>query len=421
MADFNNLFSIEDTQTLGNLEAAEAFLSGDPITDTEGIKSLEDVKKEAEAKKKAEEEAKRKAKEKAEKEKREGTKTETEDKVEDAPVDPFAARFEDEEKGEDELTEEDLKEEEEEEDTEKEEGKDKSKEKEDNQFELLSKDLFKLGVFTEQEGEEKIETPEQLLSRFQMEGQMKATQWLDGFLSQFGDDRREMFEAIYINGVDPADYVPVFNEVQNFKGMDLTNEDNQKKVFREFYKRIGMDPEKVEKRLQKTIDYGELEDEVTDLHEKIVSEDDATLQELSTQKKAQTDQKKKLDDEYKVGLQKILNEGLKAREFKGVPITEKKAREAYDFLYTPKYKTANGQLLTDFDKFILETRKPENLEQRVLLALLKLDNFSFSAIEKKAVSKETNQLFTSLAQKVTKDKSRVQKNVKSSSTPWMDL
>lgn len=399
---------IEETQILGDYESAEAFLSGGEgiVTDDEGIEEV--------GKEKSKEKVDPKKATKKPIVKKVEVETEEEEEEEEE-VDPLGEKVEDDEEDEEEeegegdkdtkkkKEEEEANEDDEEEETE--EGKKAGKEK-GNNFEQLAADLFRLGVFTQQEEEIEIKAGEDLLKRFQLQGQLNATSWLDNFLGRFGDDRKELFDAIFINGVNPKTYLPVYNQVEEMESLDLTNVDNQKSVFREFYKRAGLKPETIEKNLSKALDYGDLEDTITELHEQIVEQDKQSLEDQKIEEARVEANKKRADVEYKTNLQKVLGEKLKAREVKGIPITEQRVREVIDFLHTPKYKAANGQLLTDFDKFILESRKPENIENRIIIALLKMDNFDFSKIEKKGVSKETNELFTSLAQKVTKQKSR---------------
>lgn len=396
-------FGVKDTRVVGDYNAAEEFLSFDEDAlpgDADNLKTIKEAELE-EAKKKAEAEKKKAA-----------ATTETEEEEE---IDDILGELEDKKEPKEEVKDavvEDKKEE----DT-KEEEEDKG-----NSYEELAKDLLRLGVFSAKENEVPAKTGQELLARFQEEGQLRATQWLDDFLTSNGDENRDLFDAIFIKGVSPAEYLPVYNEVQKFEGMDLTIEDNQKRVYREFYKRVGMDEDKVEKRLQKTIDYGDLESEVPDLHEKIVSQDKDRLLEMEQESQIQKANVKKADAEYKNGIQKILSEAVKTKEFKGMPVTEKRAREAFDFIYTPKYKTPNGQLLTEFDKFVLESKRPENLEQRLILAFLKLDNFDFKNIKKQAISEESKELFNSLASKVTKDKTRATKtNEKESGSVWSNL
>jgi hypothetical protein len=394
-------FGIVDTSVMGNVKAVDAFLSDTVLPDDD--KELEDVdeeekpptKKEAVAKKAKETPSKSVVK-----------------KVED-PLKKTAEEILFEEK--DEEDEEDKEEEEKEEKDE-----DKEESKEGNDFETLSKDLISLGVFTQEEDEALPKTGPELLAKFNAEKQKGATQWLDGFLGRFGDDRKDLFEAIFVNGVDPQEYLPVFAEVQNLESLDLSKEENQERVYREFYRRLKFSPENIDKKLQKAKDYGDLEEESKNYHAQIVAQDKEVLADQEASRAAKIQADARADAEYKSSIQKVLQDKLKTKEFNGIPLTPDLVNKAFDLLYTKRYKTADGQLLTEFDKFILETKRPENLEKRIQLALLKLTDFDFSKIAKRAVSKETNELFNQFAQQKAK-KSTAVKEKATQARDWLQL
>lgn len=283
-----------------------------------------------------------------------------------------------------------------------------------NQFEVLSKELYKANVFTAEEGEDPIiaKTPEEFLSLFQEEKRKGGMDWVENFLGNFGDDRKELFQAIYVDGVDPKDYLPVYNHIQDFASIDLSVETNQEKVVREYYTRLNWSEDKIDSKIKKLKDYSDLEDEALTIHPQIIEQDKRSLEDIQTKSQEKLKFQAQQDEEYKNSLAKILDEKSKQKQVDGLPLNEATKKQVFDYLYLKKWKTPDGQLLTDFDKFILETKKPENLEQRVKIALLKLNNFDFSKIEKKAVSKESNTLFAELAQK------RVKKRVTPKTTNW---
>lgn len=283
-----------------------------------------------------------------------------------------------------------------------------------NQFEVLSKELYKANVFTAEEGEDPIiaKTPEEFLTLFQEEKRKGGMDWVENFLGNFGDDRKELFQAIYVDGVDPKDYLPVYNHIQDFANIDLSVETNQEKVVREYYSRLNWSEDKIESKIKKLKDYSDLEDEALTIHPQIIEQDKRSLEDIQTKSQEKLKFQAQQDEEYKNSLAKILDEKSKQKQLDGLPLNEATKKQVFDYLYVKRWKTPDGQLLTDFDKFILETKKSENLEQRVKIALLKLNNFDFSKIEKKAVSKESNTLFAELAQK------RVKKRIAPKTTNW---
>lgn len=96
----------------------------------------------------------------------------------------------------------------------------------------------------------------------------------------------------------------------------------------------------------------------------------------------------------------------------------KKQKKVFDYLYTKKWKTPSGELLTDWDKFVLETKNPENIAKRVKMALLALNDFDFSSIKKTAITGKSSELFSKLAIKDAKQ-SNTKKQVDNSA--WANI
>jgi len=386
---------IQDSEVFGNLTDAEAFLSGAVTTDPKDLKKKEEEDDEEEEKKAPVEKKKEPLKK----------KEETVDSTK------LAEEF---------LGEEDEEEEEEKQEEKKAEEEDDDKKEEVNQFEALSKELYNIGVFSADEGEEaKIaKTPEEFLELFNQEKQKGATTWLENFLGRFGEDYRQMFDAVFVDGANPKEYIATFNEIESLQNLSITEESAQEKVVRVFYKQSGWSDEKIQAKIDKLKSYGDLEEEATTLHPLLVEKEKEKLTTIAEKAAAETQRRAALDEEYKQSITKILQDKLKEKNLDGLPLDEKKAQKAYDYLYTKKWKTPSGELLTDFDKFILDSKRPENIQLRTKIALLALDNFDFSKIEKKAVSKESNSLFSTLVQKKEKKSNKLPT---SNSNVWANL
>lgn len=406
-----NLGEVE-TSELESYEAAEKFLAGDGSD----IKDIKEEEKEEEKKEEQKPEDKKKPKETPE-------QKAAKEKLAKVKEDPLGEIEEEEEEKE----EEDKKKPEakKKEETEEEEEQETEEKKEDklNQFEAFSKDLIKIGALSDlEEGEKLPATPEEFLKKFNEDRQRGAIQWLDSFLAKFGDDRRQMFEAVFINGADPKDYLSAFSEMESYDGLDITDENNQKSVFREFYRRLGWEEPDIEKKLQKTIDYGDLETDTKKYYDQIVKQDRERLEDIERQAEERQQTQKRLDEQYKISVQNALNEGLKAKEINGVALNDQAARKAFDFLYTKKYKLPDGQLLTEFDKFVLDSKKPENIQKRLLIALLHENNFDFSSIKKKGVTEQTNSIFETVQRKTAKkNRETTKEKTPNSSEKWFSL
>jgi hypothetical protein len=274
-------------------------------------------------------------------------------------------------------------------------------------FVSLSKDLFKLGVFTQDDDEEDvvIETPEQFLEKFNAEKKKGAIEIVDNFIGQFGEDYQKAFDAIFVKGADPKDYFGVYNNVVNFAELDLSNEDNQVRVIKQALTDQGFDTEDVTTEIERLRNYGDLETVASKHHKVLVKKEAAKLQQIEQQAEQQLQQKAMIRNQYIQNVQSVLQDKLKTKEFDGIPLNPKLASELQDFLLVDKYKTPSGETLTDFDKTILELKRPENHATKVklglLLKILEKDP-TLSTIQRTGVTKKSTQLFEEVARQTSK-------------------
>jgi hypothetical protein len=274
-------------------------------------------------------------------------------------------------------------------------------------FVSLSKDLFKLGVFTKDDEEDDvvIETPEQFLEKFNSEKKKGAIEIVDNFIGQFGEDYQKAFDAIFVKGVDPKDYFGVYNNVVNFAELDLSNEDNQVRVIKQALADQGFDSDDITTEVERLRNYGDLETVASKHHKVLVKKEAAKLQQMEQLAEQQLQQKAMIRNQYIQNVQSVLQDRLKAKEFDGIPLNPKLASELQDFLLVDKYRTPSGETLTDFDKTILELKRPENHALKVkvglLLKILEKDP-TLSTIQRTGVTKKSTQLFEEVARQTSK-------------------
>ena len=290
-----------------------------------------------------------------------------------------------------------------------------------SQFTALSNDLFKLGVFSKDEDEEDIliDTPEAFLERFQAEKKKGAIEIVDNFIGQFGEDYQKAFDAIFVKGVDPKDYFGTFNQIQSFADMDLTQESNQVSVIRQALTDQGFEKEDVDTEVERLKNYGDLENVATKHHKVLIKKEAAKLQQIEQQRETQLQQQQAIKQQYYQNVNTVLQEKIKAKEFDGIPINPKLAGELQDFLVTDKYKTSSGETLTDFDRTILELKRPENHATKVKLALIMKimeKDPTLSTIQKTGITKKSNELFGEVARQA--QKSSVKSKPTAKSTSW---
>lgn len=279
---------------------------------------------------------------------------------------------------------------------------------EGTQFTALANDLYKLGVFTdEDEDQEPITTAEDFLERFNAEKKKGAAEIVENFIGQFGEDYQEAFDAIFVKGVNPKDYFGTYNQVVNFAEMDLSDEGNQVRIMKQALANQGFDSEDIETEVERLKNYGDLESVATKHHKVLVKKEAAKLQQMEAKAEQELQQKQAVKNQYINNVQSILQDKVKAKEFDGIPINPKLATELQDFLLVDKWKTPTGETLTDFDRAILDMKRPENHEMKVkvglLLKMLEKDP-TLSTIQRTGVTKKSNQLFGEVARQVTKAK-----------------
>ena len=296
-------------------------------------------------------------------------------------------------------------------------------EEEFNQFEAFSKGLFDLGAFSKEEGEEITipKTGEEFLSLFNEQSGKRAESIISDFLSKFGDDYRDAFDNIFVNGVNPKDYYQTYNAIQNFSELDLSTENNQEKVVRQALTDLGYEEEDVASEIERLKNYGDLETAAGKHHKVLIKKEQQKLAQLKEQKQAQLEQQQSIKTQFATNVTNVLQDKLKTKDFDGIPITPQLAKDVQDMLLTEKWKTSSGEPLTDFDVEILNLKKPENHATKAKLALLLRilkDDPTLSSIRKSAITKTSNVLFD----EVVRQKPSAAKQSQSSSSPaWTRL
>ena len=290
------------------------------------------------------------------------------------------------------------------------------------QFSALSNDLFKLGVFTKEDDEDEapITTPEEFLERFNAEKKKGASEIVENFIGQFGEDYQNAFDAIFVKGVDPKEYFGTYNQVVNFAEMDLSQEANQIAIMRQALTDQGFDLEDVGTEIERLQNYGDLESVATKHHKVLVKKEAGKLQSMQQKAEQEQIQKQHIKQQYIKNVQDVLQDKLKAKEFDGIPLNPKLVNELQDFLLVDKWKTPSGETLSDFDRTILDLKRPENHSTKVkvalLLKILEKDP-TLSTIQKTGVSKQTNQLFSEVARQKTTSKTGTT-GTKSTGSSW---
>lgn len=296
-----------------------------------------------------------------------------------------------------------------EEDTTEEEGEDE----EESPYTIIAKELLTHGVFIPQvdeagnEIEIDINTPQELLARFQLDSRKAAGATIDRYLSRFGDDYVDMFTNVFEKGVPPQEYLSRYTKIENLKELDLTSEDNQERVVRELYRAEGRSAEYIDKKMLQHKNYNDLADEATEAQKVLIQREATAIEQAAAAKQAEIQRKQQIRNEYVSSMNRIISEKMKAKEFDGIPVDPKFAERIYGYITQIKFQTKDKEELTEFDKDIIDLARPENHELKVKIAMLlqlAKEDPKLTKLAKKAVSKESNDLFKGLQKQGLKTK-----------------
>lgn len=291
-------------------------------------------------------------------------------------------------------------------------------EEEANVYSTIAQEMLNHGIFTpetDDQGNElelDIDTPEKLLAKFEQDSRKRVADVIDKFLARYGDDYKDMFDNVFVKGVSPAEYLGRYTKIENLSKLDLTNEDNQERVVRELYRTEGRSSEYIEKRILQHKNYSDLADEATEAQRILIDREKKANEDSANQKQAEITRRQQIRNDYVTSVNKIITEKLKTKDFDGIPIDRKFAEQTFSYITQDKFQSGN-QLLTEFDKDILDLARPENHELKVKVAMLlqmAKEDPQLTKLAKRAVTKETNQLFQGLNKKGLREKNNGKEN-----------
>lgn len=271
---------------------------------------------------------------------------------------------------------------------------------EDDVYQKLTNSLLAQGIFTLGDNEEAItiKNSQEFADRWKAQNQRGAHAIVENIVGQYGPEYTDAFNKIFVQGLDPYQYFTRSKEIDDFREMDIENEEVQKHIFRSYWKEQNISPERIEAKLTKEIDLDELKETAKELHGLMAAKADERLQKEAEESERRIKQQRQVQAQYANSIFDFLNEKVQAKDYDGIPVPVKTAEEVYDFMITPKY-TYQGREITEMEKFFMDMQKPENRALAVKFALLAKSGFNTSSIEKKAISKQNNQLFTDLTNK----------------------
>lgn len=174
-------------------------------------------------------------------------------------------------------------------------------------------------------------TPEELVNYFQQVIE-------DNSVPQYASEEVEKLDAFVKNGGDIKKYFEI-DAPLDIEDIDITEEDNQKSVVREFLKEKGFNTKQIDKKLTKYEDAGLLEDEAEDALEALKEIREQKKQQLlENQEKAAVERQKQQQAYFNA----VVNEIKGMDNIRGVKIPEKDKRVLLEYIFKPNADGVTG-------------------------------------------------------------------------------
>ena len=174
-------------------------------------------------------------------------------------------------------------------------------------------------------------TPEELVNYFQQVIE-------DNSVPQYANEEVEKLDEFVRNGGDIKKYFEI-DAPLDIEDIDITEENNQKSVVREFLKEKGFNAKQIDKKLTKYEDAGLLEDEAEDALEALKEIREQKKQQLlENQEKAAVERQKQQQAYFNA----VVNEIKGMDNIRGVKIPEKDKRVLLEYIFKPNADGVTG-------------------------------------------------------------------------------
>lgn len=266
-------------------------------------------------------------------------------------------------------------------------------------FNSLFSSLEEKGLVSKVPEDWSIETEEDIAERFQYEGKVIASNYLEKLFSNYGDQNRKFVEDIVLKGLDPFEYLSEAKVINDFSNIDLEDEEVLKNVYLQYETQVlGTSPDKAKRNLKRIVDSGDLEEEGAEAHKELLKLKNQELENMASEKERKKESAVLVKEEAKKEVLDFINLANSKQTLNGVKVSGQELQDLFNYATEDRY-SLDGQLITEFDKDLLELRKPENIEQRVFLMYLLKNKFNIDRVALEKENRETKGLFESLKKK----------------------
>lgn len=259
-------------------------------------------------------------------------------------------------------------------------------------YKPLIETMAEFGILDVAEGDEYEGTAEDLVEKFESTVNKRVLKGLEDYKESIPELGKQFLDYLEQGG-DPKKFVEAQSAVLDYDNLDITDEDNQKAVIKEWLKAQDYSNEEIKETLQDYEDSLLLEKQAKLAVKKLEKLDNQRTQLLVREQEQQAQVIENQIKEYVTGVQTFIKG---SNEIAGLAINANEKQVFEDYLFK---KDKSG--LTQYQKDINEDPQKTQIE----LAFIKFKKYDFSKVAKKAESTAAQKIRKSI---LTKNEGTVQ-------------
>lgn len=243
--------------------------------------------------------------------------------------------------------------------------------------------LIETEVWKDFEGRDEIEYNEQTFQAlWKAQADNTAREYLIEERSQFGDAANQLIDYLKHGGtVD--DFVSNYTQQLDVASIDVSDEDGQERIIKEYYKSLDWSDSKIKKHVERLKDSGESEfrEEAEDCKNKLVEAIEAERAEMIREQE-EIAQDRRLRAE-------AFNKAVRDNIYKDPDLAEREKKELDRFIYDYKYQDNNGNRYSEFMVKMNEISQDPRKYQKFIKFVKNIENFEDKKVAEKEAARKT--------------------------------
>ena len=275
----------------------------------------------------------------------------------------------------------------------------------ENPFEVIVNGLQKLGKFVDVPENQKWDE-DTFIEFFDNFTNEKAKAEIENVLTDgLGEEGIRLFNDIFVKKVPVKEYLSRYQEVTEYKDLDITKESNQKLVIKTYLESMNLDEEEIQEQLSLFEEKDILEEKAYKFKQKLIDLKEKETATLASKNEARIKELQRIKEERNDSIKQIVNDSIKSKEILGIPLSDKDSKELLPFMLAPAYKLPNGESISELDKTLIDFKKDP--KKWVALAKLVKEDLNIKPIENKAADKKAEEVFNFKNKKVETSKKEI--------------